>query len=260
MDTTGTWSRGYCCSPSDSKCNGRSFCSDQVGDQNLKKFSCPVDTSKCPYGGNAELFTDRVDSPIEKSESWSSSSIREKIFCRYHIKYSGNVINDKYESYNMHIDVQHSSAKAYIAIMLKDEYRHARVEDISGKKVYERIKSNEEFWILYEPTKYKSGNIKVKSWVEHLGMTAEERAAADQAEKDKVTKAAEEKAAAEEAARVAKLAEEEAARLAKIAEEARIQAEKEALAAKEKADLEAAEAKKKEDAAAEAKAEQERLA
>ena len=108
MDLSGKWSQSFCCSPSDTKCNDKHFCSDQVGDSNLKKFSCPINTSKCPYGGNAELFGNQLDSPIEKSESWSSSSIRELIYCRYHIKFDGKV--DDYESYSMHVEVNENNA------------------------------------------------------------------------------------------------------------------------------------------------------
>ena len=73
---SGSWTRGYCCGPSDTKCNSLEFCSNDVSNSDLKTFTCPVDQSKCPSGSGGILKSTSFDTITSKRETWSSSSIR----------------------------------------------------------------------------------------------------------------------------------------------------------------------------------------
>jgi len=42
-------------------------------------------------------------------------------------------------------------------------------------RTFTRIDGNEEFWILYEPKRYKSGKIKFTSWVDHIQTPEKEK-------------------------------------------------------------------------------------
>ena len=50
LDYSGYYTQSYCCSPSDYQCRGLDFCSDQVSNQDLKLFTCPVEKASCPIG------------------------------------------------------------------------------------------------------------------------------------------------------------------------------------------------------------------
>ena len=83
------------------------------------------------------------------------------------------------------------------------------------------MQDHEEYWVLYEPKRYRSGDIRIKAWVTGEGMSSQERAAMEN-EAERLRKEQEEAQA--EAARLALLAEEEAKK-ALEADKARITAE-----------------------------------
>ena len=47
-DGTGSWSTGYCCGPDDASCKNLKYCSSNVNSFDLKLFTCPVDSYRCP--------------------------------------------------------------------------------------------------------------------------------------------------------------------------------------------------------------------
>ena len=49
------WDTSYCCSPTDSICDSLSYCSSAVSNSNLKLFTCPIDTRKCPSSSQANV-------------------------------------------------------------------------------------------------------------------------------------------------------------------------------------------------------------
>lgn len=69
-DLSGNWGRGLCCNAFDKECNGLSYCSNSVSNEKLKLFTCPVDTIRCPSGGDAELYPTNWDQRITKERSW----------------------------------------------------------------------------------------------------------------------------------------------------------------------------------------------
>jgi hypothetical protein len=69
-------------------------------------MSCPIDIARCPYDGNAEIFIKDWNSPpIIKTESWRSREIRNKVYCKFHIK-SDKVVKDRWQYNNMNIKIE----------------------------------------------------------------------------------------------------------------------------------------------------------
>ena len=109
-DGSGSWSKSYCCGPSDSKCDGLDYCSGIVSDANLKSLTCPSDSNKCPTGSSAELFTSQLDKPVSQSYSWSNFDIKSATYCKYNIKHTGQITVEKFKWNTMHISLEVSSA------------------------------------------------------------------------------------------------------------------------------------------------------
>ena len=85
-----------------------------MGSSNLKVFTCPVDTSECPSGSQAELKTYQFNSEISKQTSWGSFDITETVYCKYLIKHGGSLTSDRFKFNKMNIKIsQLEKAKAY---------------------------------------------------------------------------------------------------------------------------------------------------
>ena len=84
----GSWERGYCCGPSDSKCDDLQFCSKSVSGD-LRFMSCPTDDDVCPRRSNRIVSIGSLDQKVSRSESWSEYEIFDKTFCKYKVHYTG---------------------------------------------------------------------------------------------------------------------------------------------------------------------------
>ena len=88
----GSWYKSYCCGPSDIKCNNLDYCSEDVsGDKQL--MSCPTadDSDVCPKGSEVLISLNRAGTSVSRQESWSSLEIKEKVYCKYKISFSGTL-------------------------------------------------------------------------------------------------------------------------------------------------------------------------
>lgn len=58
-----------------------------------------------------------------------------------------------------------------------DDFHDSMDFDISQgmTRTFTRLQGNEEYWIVYEPEKFRDGNVKIKAWVDHYQMPASEK-------------------------------------------------------------------------------------
>ena len=69
-------------------------------------MSCPVDKYKCPVGSNAEVFINDWNVEVNKDAKWTSSSIRNKVYCKLHIKANKVIEKDRWTHNNMEIKIR----------------------------------------------------------------------------------------------------------------------------------------------------------
>lgn len=141
-------------------------------------MSCPVDNSRCPIGGNAELFMGDWNQPRTLDQSWKSNQILgNKVYCKFHIK-ATRTVNDRWQHTNMNIKIESlSGVSAFLLKSKTDDFSSSMDFDISSgmTRSFTRLQGNEEFWIVYEPEKFRDGNIKIQVWVEHYQMPQSEK-------------------------------------------------------------------------------------
>ena len=63
---SGAWGSSYCCGSTDTLCRSLTYCSNRVSSFGLKKFTCPIDTGKCPTGSEAVIDVSRANASYSK--------------------------------------------------------------------------------------------------------------------------------------------------------------------------------------------------
>lgn len=95
-----------------------------------------------------------------------------------HIK-STKIVQDRWQSNTMKIKID--SMEEVSAFLAKSKYGDFRAADAYSiepgmTRSFTRLNGQEEFWILYEPKKFRGGKIKVTAWVDHIETPQKEKA------------------------------------------------------------------------------------
>ena len=132
IDYTGYYTQSYCCSPNDYICNSLNICSNEVTDERLKLFTCPVSSYSCPRGYQAELHSTSVGTSKQYIQKFTSYKIRQETYCKLHITHLGPYATEKYKYNNQNIYVETlSEMNLFLVSLTGSSYASATIEELT---------------------------------------------------------------------------------------------------------------------------------
>ena len=149
-----------------------------VTDSDLKSFTCPIDDRKCPSGTAAIVMNSKFDTVSSISDTWSGSRIRQLTNCKIQVKHdifkSGLASKKREHMMYIHLVEATQTGQVQIVELINNDFRTATIQDIASGETKEikmnvaagpfgAIKQDKEWWILYNPQKFKNGEIQIKS-------------------------------------------------------------------------------------------------
>ena len=95
------------------------------------------------------------------SRSYTNYQVRERTYCKLHIKHTGPYTTDRFQHNNMNIQVENAyNVDLYLVYVAPGaSFSSATIEQLYNgqiKSIYQ-IYAGQNWWVMYEPAAFKTG-------------------------------------------------------------------------------------------------------